>query len=237
MRVSGRRKRRLCRTEDMNVKHHSPGSSSARPLDALLASYAAGALPEPLHVLVGSHIDLNPQSARFVGELEGLAGDELQRQAPAFLPSRDRMLDAIMSGKESAAPAAPAIDDPVFTPTLRRYLGFGSDQVKWRRVMPGVRECVLHDQDGVEAKLYAIKAGRRMPSHTHEGQEFTLVLKGGFSDVSGHYMRGDVAVADEDLDHRPVADEGEDCICFAVTDAPLKLTGPVGKFVQSLFRN
>jgi putative transcriptional regulator len=221
----------------MNVKHHSPGSSSARPLDALLASYAAGALPEALHVLVGSHIDLAPQSGKFVGELEALAGGELQRQAPASLPSRDRMLDAIMSDRKSVAPPEAATDDPVFTPTLRRYLGFSSDQIKWRRVMPGVRECLLHDKDGVEAKLYAIKAGRRMPSHTHEGQEFTLVLKGGFSDVSGHYMRGDVAVADEDVDHRPVADEGEDCICFAVTDAPLRLTGPVGKVFQSLFRN
>ena len=219
------------------MKHHSPGASSARPLDALLASYAAGALPEPLHVLVGAHIDLNPQSGRFVSELETLAGDELQRQTPAPLPSRDQILDAIIAAEKSAVPAASESDDPVFTPTLRRFLGFGSDQVKWRRVMPGVRECLLHDEGGVEAKLYAIKAGRRMPSHTHEGQEFTLVLKGGFSDVSGHYMRGDIAVADEEVDHKPVADEGEDCICFAVTDAPLKLTGPVGKFVQSLFRS
>jgi putative transcriptional regulator len=63
------------------------------------------------------------------------------------------------------------------------------------------------------------------------------VLRGGFSDVSGHYMRGDIAIADEDVDHKPVADADEDCICFAVTDAPLKLTGPVGKVIQGLFRN
>jgi putative transcriptional regulator len=32
-----------------------------------------------------------------------------------------------------------------------------------------------------------------------------------------------------------VADLDEDCICFAVTDAPLQLTGPIGRVVQRLF--
>jgi putative transcriptional regulator len=76
-----------------------------------------------------------------------------------------------------------------------------------------------------------------MPSHTHEGSEITLVLRGGFSDATGHYRRGDIAIADSEVDHRPRADEDEDCICFAVTDAPLRLTGPVARFVQRLLRH
>jgi len=57
-------------------------------------------------------------------------------------------------------------------------------------------------------------------------------LKGGFSDIMGHYRRGDIAVADGDVDHRPRADNGGDCICFAVTDAPVRLTGLIGRFLQ-----
>jgi putative transcriptional regulator len=39
------------------------------------------------------------------------------------------------------------------------------------------------------------------------------------------------------VNHTPVADDDEDCICFAVTDAPLRLTGPVGRIVQSFFKH
>jgi putative transcriptional regulator len=53
--------------------------------------------------------------------------------------------------------------------------------------------------------------------------------------VNGHYRRGDIAIADQEVDHRPVADREEDCICFAVTDAPIRLTGPVGRLLQRLF--
>jgi putative transcriptional regulator len=109
--------------------------------------------------------------------------------------------------------------------------------VPWRTVLPGIREFhVPHaEKAGGEASLLWIKPGRIMPSHTHDGAEVTLVLKGGFSDASGHYRRGDIAFADSDVDHRPRADEDEDCICFAVTDAPLRLTGPFGRIVQRLF--
>ena len=80
-----------------------------------------------------------------------------------------------------------------------------------------------------------VGAGRRIPSHTHDGSEITLVLKGAFADVTGRYGRGDIAIAEADLDHRPMTDENEDCICFAVTDAPLRLTGPVGRILDQIF--
>ena len=37
------------------------------------------------------------------------------------------------------------------------------------------------------------------------GTELTLVLAGGFSDETGHFLRGDLAEADASVDHRPVA--------------------------------
>jgi putative transcriptional regulator len=45
-----------------------------------------------------------------------------------------------------------------------------------------------------------------------------------------------VAEADHEVDHRPVADEGEDCLCLVVTDAPLKLTGRLGRLVNPFVR-
>ncbi len=220
------------------MTYHSQASLPAQPLDALLAEYAVGTLPRPLHALIGAHLDLSPHSGKFVSDLEAVFGAELRDISPVTIDARDKMLADIFDNVtgQDAGPVS-AGRDPVFTPALRDYVGISSRDVPWRTVLPGVKEYVISSKGGLEAKLYWIKAGRKMPSHTHDGQEVTLVLSGAFSDMSGHYRRGDVAIADQDIDHKPVSDPEEDCICFAVTDAPLKLTGPVGKFFQSIFRN
>ena len=81
-------------------------------------------------------------------------------------------------------------------------------------------------------RLLWIRASAAEPRHTHEGVELTLVLKGGFHDAHGHYRCGDVEGADKDVDHRPVADDDEDCLCLAVTDALLQLTSPLGRLIN-----
>ena len=75
-----------------------------------------------------------------------------------------------------------------------------------------------------------------MPRHTHGGEEITLVLAGAFSDEHGFYERGDVAVANENIEHRPVAHASGDCICLAVTDAPVRLTGGVGRLLNPFLK-
>ncbi len=82
-----------------------------------------------------------------------------------------------------------------------------------------------------------LNAGRKLAGHTHDGSEYTLVLQGAFSDVAGRYERGDIAIGDDELDHCPTADPSADCLCFAVTDAPLRLTGPIGRIVQRFIGN
>ena len=42
--------------------------------------------------------------------------------------------------------------------------------------------------------------------------------------------------ADSHVDHRPVADEDEDCLCLIVTDAPLRLTGWLGRLLNPFIR-
>ena len=84
------------------------------------------------------------------------------------------------------------------------------------------------------ARLLRIPAGRPVPTHSHGGLELTLVLSGAFSDATGTYSRGDLQEADENIDHQPHAALGEDCICLAVTDAPLRLKSLAARMVQPL---
>jgi putative transcriptional regulator len=209
-------------------------TESNRALDALLAGYAAGTLGPALHVLVASHLALRPESRGFVASLEAANGAEMGRAGPVPLRERDDMLRAILAGP-SVLPTEPALPrDPVLPAPLVGYLGHGLDTVPWTRLIPGVRRHVLETQAGGEAALFWIRRGRKTPAHTHEGPEFTLVLAGGIHDVTGHYRRGDIAIGDAEIDHQPVTDADEDCICFTVAEAPRRLTGPIGRWLNRL---
>jgi putative transcriptional regulator len=208
-------------------------------LDAVLAEYVAGTLPAPAHVLVSAHLEMSSRNRAFVDGLESLAGAELARIEPVRFADRDGMLARIFALPDEpiVRPVAPvATAGGRLPPSIRRYLGHDVDAVRWRTLLPGVREFRFAEDEGCAASLYWIRAGRPLPSHTHGGTELTLVIEGGFADSDGHYVRGEIALADDEVDHRPVADLGEDCLCFAVTDAPLRLTGPIGRLIAPFMR-
>lgn len=213
-------------------------NSSVSGLDTLLARYVTGDVPEPVRVMLQAHLELSGKNRGFVRDLEALGGAMLEGLEPAPVGDRDKRLAEIFAQDQERPVPAPADTqaDPVLPAALVHYLGHGLDGVRWRSQLPGLKVCAVDNPDGVEANLYWIRAGTAMPHHTHEGSEITLVLKGAFSDVTGHYARGDLSVADETVDHRPRAGEGEDCICFAVIDAPLRLTGPIGRFLNPFLK-
>ncbi len=219
----------------ISVTVDAQGQMLGNPIDMLLAGYARGLLSMPLHALVASHLAIKPDSRRFVSALESAGGSVLEAVAPGPVADRERRLAAIFAAEDAPSPVPPAAADAIVPLPLARYLGRPLSEVPWRTLLPGVKEFKIEDNADGESSLYWIRAGRKIPSHTHDGSEFTLVLSGAFSDINGHYGRGDIAVADSDVDHRPTADPGADCFCFAVTDAPLRLTGPIGRIVQRLF--
>ncbi|MDX1710504.1 MAG: ChrR family anti-sigma-E factor [Rhodovibrionaceae bacterium] len=219
-----------------------------------LLDYAAGHSREPVALLVATHLALCPQCRREVAAMEEVGGVVLEENEPSNVD--EHSLDAVLAriergdrpestqapaageqggergGEPSGEPEASAIPRP-----LRDYIGGSLDRVHWKRLSGKVAEARLLDRhSGFETRLMRIGAGGRIPVHTHEGREFTLVLKGGFTDEFGHYVRGDVAKADSDMTHQPVADADGECICLAVTDAPLRFTGPMGKLINIINR-
>ncbi len=207
-------------------------------INALLAGYAMGRLPAPLSVLVESHLELSPVNRHFVTDLEALSGHVIEDVEPEPLKDRDARLAAIFStAVEPAARAVARAHRPHRLPeAICRFVGHDADTLPWRTVLPGFREYKVGEFDGLKTSLFWIRAGQKIPSHTHEGSEVTLVCEGGFSDLLGSYERGDIAVSDATVDHQPVADDDGDCIGFAVTDGPLRLTGIIGRLFNPFIR-
>jgi putative transcriptional regulator len=227
-------------TRDHTAKggHDLPADQIGQPLDSLLASYALGQLTPHLNVLVASHLCLSPQSRRFVAGLESLHGEAMMSTAVETSPARrDQRLEAIFSSAPSSISSKPKTGRPscsILPPPIVALTGKDFSALSFKTLLPGIKEYKLDAGEDGEASLLWIKPGRTMPSHTHEGSEYTLVLKGGFKDASGHYRRGDLAIADSDIDHHPKADDDEDCICFAYTEHPVRLTGFFGSIAQRL---
>lgn len=213
-------------------------------IDTLLAEYAAGTLPLPVRRIVEAHLEMTPGNQRFVEALEMIGGAELEAVEPLPLASRDAMLASIFAlGDATVAPvpragmptvaarAADALPD-----ALAPYLPGGIATAKWRRLLPSLKECRLDEQDGIVTNLVWVRRGATIPSHTHHGTEITLVIAGGFTDGPHHVSRGGIVVADDSVDHRPIADADEDCLCVTITDAPLRLTGPIGRLFAPWMR-
>jgi putative transcriptional regulator len=207
--------------------------------DEDLLDYAAGRFSQPFAVLIASHLTLCPTCRSTVADFEALGGVAVEAAAPVELAAGS--LEAMLARLDE--PAKLEIEAPVPPPAgelarlpapLRAFLGGAP---AWKKVMRGLDEAEIGRRQGdIRARLMRIAPGGAMPRHTHGGREMLIVLDGGYSDEVGTYDIGDVAVADADLVHRPVADAVEGCLCFAVTDAPLKLTGPLGRVLNLFIR-
>lgn len=211
--------------------------------DKLLMAYSAGSLPEAFNLVVATHISLCDECRARLAGFDTVGGAVLdQHVAPATM-SPDALtatLDKIRQGPAQAAgrrtPRNTAPRDAVLPAPLREYVGGGLDQVQWRNIGGGVRQAILPTSRDASARLLHIPAGTAVPDHGHRGLELTLVLHGAFVDETDRFARGDIEIADQDMEHTPVAEAGADCICLAATDAPLKFRALLPRLAQPFFR-
>jgi putative transcriptional regulator len=212
---------------------------SHHPDNDMLFDYASGSLQEEFSLVVAAHLAFCELCRDDVRSLESLGGALLaevgeEDVAPDAL---DAVLAQLDTQPAEAAAEPPRAADSVLPGPVYRYVGGDPDDLRWRRVAPHIEESLIASPNPrIKTSLLRIKPGTVIPSHGHGGQEYTLILKGGIVDGDQQYRRGDVMRADESQEHRPVAAEDEECICLAVLDAPIRLTGFFHRLLNPFLR-
>ncbi|MBL8659951.1 MAG: cupin domain-containing protein [Rhodospirillales bacterium] len=217
------------------IRHH--------PEDELIVDFATGALGEGPALVVATHAAMCGSCRARVALVEAVGGlmlEDLEGE-PVSAGLLDETLAMLDEGEDAATVAAPvaATDDREQVPEpLLRYIGRGLSHLVWRRVpgFPAIEEARLPIAAGVKAVLMRLKSGAVVPEHSHRGNEYSVVLAGGFCDGATSYGRGDFLARDPSHTHRPAADNDGDCLCLIVLDAPLRLTGALGMIVNPFLR-
>ncbi len=209
-------------------------------LEELLVDYASGGLSPAPALLVAAHLSLNAESREAARRLETLGGMLLETADPVALgpgarPTAEALAErmpSVPAGGSPAADLAPAraVD------TLRRALAGEGDALPWKRIVPGVYDLKLDVEDDYATSLLRIRRNSRIAEHTHSGVEMTLVISGAFDDGFGEYGRGGLCIMDPDGTHQPTARGEADCICLAVTEGPLRFTGPLMRLLNPFLR-
>ena len=215
----------------MNIRHHLSSP--------ILIAYAAGQLPEALSLVVATHVSLCDECRASLMAFDALGGAILDRTETAEArPGRlDGLISEITATPQDKTPIAPQPSaDDIFPAPLHAYVRHGSAETKWRSVGFRVRQAIIPTSGRASVRLLSIPPGQSVPDHGHRGIELTLVLQGAFRDGDRRFGRGDVEIATEEDQHKPVAEEGLNCICLAATDAPLRFNTLLPRIAQPFFR-
>ncbi len=147
--------------------------------------------------------------------------------APGSLEAALAALDGEVPDKIPGAPCGKIDPDFAALPAPLRDFVARRGRAAWRPLLPRIEGIRLAEGNG-RAVLVRAAPGGVLPMHTHVGQEMTLVVAGGFADQAGRYDRGDLVLADDSVTHRPIADPAEGCLCYIVTERPVRFTGLFG---------
>jgi len=215
----------------MNIEHHPP--------DDLLSAFAAGTLDHGQHVAIATHLAACAQCRTAVRDFEQIGGALLTALAPAAmsadaLSAVETRLNEIPQPRVAAMPPSVSEAEVPGLPAFVRRYRFG----EWKWIAPRVHLRSIELPHASDSRVFLLKSGpgTRMLQHTHTGFEMTCVLSGAFRQAGDRYGAGDFDFGDDTLDHRPIVEEGRDCICLVAMHGELRLRGLVGKMMQRFIR-
>lgn len=207
--------------------------------DWLLMQYAAGALPPYESMLMAAWLATSAAARQQLRSFEAEGGRMIDDVEPVSVTHG--CLNAVLAriDIQAARPVPPtaAAHDGIpacFVQLVTRHCP--QQTFVWRQVTNGAAtiDITLCRTEPRHRQLRLLRLGpnQSTPLHSHDGIEITLVLDGSFHDNGRRYAAGDIAIATADPQsrHSPRAEDAG-CTCLMLTDAPLRLSNPIARFL------
>ena len=210
--------------------------------DATLMSLSSGTLGEALSVVASAHITVCEKCRSRLRRFDLIGGALLGAAEPQ--PVGQNAIGALqLADFEPDRPAAyesSARRRTDRSSDLPEPLGWmtnmGLDEIPWKWLGPGVQTHVISLSDPSQGKLRLLKVApnKKLPEHGHGGTELTMIVSGAYRDEFGRFGPGDIADMDEDVEHQPVVEADEACICIVASEAPARFRGRLSRLLQPL---
>lgn len=214
------------------IKHH--------PTQQQLETFSEGNLSEGVLLMLSAHCELCPKCQAKVDEhIAATAEGEMEDAKDAEMtPSLLSMMNEIM-----AQPAELAINvekDAYIDLEGRKFtIPFALKSIakrcgNWSRLIGRLWQAQVDLGDGFKGYFIYMEKGGKVPEHTHNGAEMTLVLDGVFKDENGQYADGDFVVTDESVTHTPNSEVEEGCLVFSIVEKPLHFTSGLARLLNPI---
>jgi putative transcriptional regulator len=212
-------------------------SSQFHPDETMLLEFSAGTLATAPSICVSAHLHFCSKCRNQLLRLDQVGAQLMSEAKPLEL--EDDAFDAVMANLDNPeqAPAKSDVKVSRFPFSVDKLMKNNLVSQTWKRLSGSVDVARFETgQDEFEVALHKICAGGKTPKHDHQGLEYTVVLKGSFSDENAVYREGDFLIREPGDVHQPMGAQNGECICLSALSAPIKLTNPLGFLMKPWLR-
>jgi putative transcriptional regulator len=209
------------------------------PSNDQLIEFSSGSCSSAMSIALSTHLHFCNECCMKVSENEAAAAVLFEKQDAIKVESDSftKLMNRIQNEVPVPVVAEQPKQDTRFPKVISKLIDGDTESLDWEKPMKNLRVSrLLTDETGLILGLHHMKSGSRVPHHSHQGNEISIVVEGGFSDELGSYGPGDFIHLSSDHQHSPQADADGDCWLVSLVEAPVKLTGPLGWVVNPFLK-
>lgn len=207
-----------------------------------VAAYSAGTLSPAKQLLLDCQLAIRPSVGEIVDASDSIGGALLETAAGSELSDEferglaDRISRQPVPETPPPSPVKATLPDWMPAP-LSNYFRSNDIKLKWHAAGVGVQRAKLCESKSGE-RLYLLKArpGLSIPAHGHAGEEWTLILSGGYHVGDTGYGVGDLHQENDNCTHSLRIDDDGTCISLVMDEGRLSFSNPAMKVLQQIFR-
>lgn len=217
-------------------------TTNFHPDHNMLLEFAAGTLDTAASICVSAHLHFCSKCRAELLRLNQVGSQMMSEADPVAL--EDDAFEKLMAKIDSQSheqvtsePLEGKISNGDMPFSVEKLMQTSLVSKNWKRLSSSVDVARFETgQDQFEVALHKICAGGKTPKHDHDGLEYTVVLKGSFSDEEAVYREGDFILRQPGDVHQPMGAQNGECICLSALSAPIKPTSPFGFLMKPWLR-